>query len=324
MGSGNAEGNEVAKLESALLDDATAEVLGQASQVTKEAFEKGIMKILNLSIQGYPHAIRSTAAKRNELLRKYEGRQGPAVEDIKAQAAAITEEAKTWILGLVPFVGLPASVLWPTWRLLRRVCLMAGVYGHDLDMEETRAKVINAFGGLRAVPAAEFAVEHAVQLVWRSFVGPVAKLVPVGILVSKVANIEGAVMAVVGQETFSEGQRSIPEEVYREPLDSQPRAQDYLELTKTGAEYAMLQALKAGGKAVKLGMDAEQRTSAASAAQARATTLVGQATTVGRGLVAATPGAAAAAPDVAAQLGKQGLSKGLAIGKALLPGTKKP
>merc|ERR1740123_2708452 len=192
-----------------------------------EVFVAGMKKLLNLCIQGYPKAIRSTLSRRNELLRKHEGSQELAVDEVEASAGALTEEAKTWLVGLIPYIGLPASLLLPTWKLCRRVCLLAGLYGHDLDAEETQVKIFHVFGGLRAVPALEFALETAVQAVWKAFVGPVARFVPVGALASKVANDEGHVMVALGKETFSEGQQPVPEEVYRELLDAEPTWQDY-------------------------------------------------------------------------------------------------
>lgn len=292
-------------------------------EISREAFEKGIRKLLNLTIEGYPRAVRSTPANRNVLLRKCHGDQDGAVEEVKAQAANITEEAKTWLLGLVPYVGLPGAVLYPSWRLLRRVCVMAGLYGHDLSSEETRAKILHVFGGLRAVPACEFAVETAVQTVWKTFVGPVAAVVPVGTLVSKVANVEGKVMGIIGQETFAEGRQVVPEEVYMQELDPEPTPHDYAALAKDGAEYALVKAWSLGGEAVAIALDDKRRAGAVD----KVVETGAKATAIGAKAAAAAPGVAkealAASPAAAAEAAKTakaGLEKGFGFGKALLTG----
>jgi len=304
-------------------------LMESTKEISKEAFEKGIQKLLNLTIEGYPRAVRSTAANRNMLLRRFSGDQDESVEEVKRQAANITEEAKTWLLGLVPYVGLPGAVLYPSWRLLRRVCVLAGLYGHDLDLPETRAKILHVFGGLRAVPVAEFAVEHAVQVVWSTLVGPVAAVVPVGTLVSKIANVEGKVMGIIGQETFSEGRQTVPEEVYMQELDPEPNHHDYAALAKDGAEYALVKAWALGGEAVAIARDDKRRASAVGAvvdvgtkASAIGVRAAAAAPGVAKEALAASPGAAAEAAKTAKAGLEKGLEKGFGMGKALMSGGK--
>lgn len=296
-----------------------------AKEITQEMFMTGVMKLLSLAVQGYPRALRSTLSRRNEMLRNCTGDQDRAVEDVKAQAAKISEEAKTWLLGAVPFIGLPTSIAYPTWKLLRRACLFAGIYGHDVDSEETRAKIVHVFGGMRAVPATEFAIEFAVQSVWASFVGPIAKVVPVGLLVSKVANIEGAVLGALGQETFSEGRRVVPEEEYNELLDAPPTFKDMWALSTDSAMYALISAWHAGEKAVAIARDGERRASASDQAFAAAK----QGAALAQAAVVAAPGVAraavSAAPGAAAEVQKQaakGLTTAMSFGQNLIGGKK--
>mmetsp|Transcript_143793 Transcript_143793/g.358424 ORF Transcript_143793/g.358424 Transcript_143793/m.358424 type:complete len:343 (-) Transcript_143793:39-1067(-) len=324
LGTSNAVADSTTALEDAKL------LVENTKEISREAFVLGIQKLLNLTIAGYPRAIRSSLSKRNELLRRFDGDQDAAVEEIKRQAASITEEAKTWVLGLVPYVGLPGAILYPTWRLLRRVCVMAGLYGHDLDLPETRAKIVHVFGGLRAVPAVEYAIETAVQLVWTSFVGPVAAFVPVGTLVSKVANVEGKVMGIVGQETFSEGRQLVPEEVYMQVLDGEPTPHDFAALAKDGAEYTLLRAWALGGEAVAVCVDDRRRSAAVCAAISTSSKAATQATAVGATIVKAAPGVAKeaieatpAAAEKAAKTARASLEKGFDFGKSLLAGGKK-
>lgn len=211
-----------------------------AKEISKEVFKAAMSKVLTLAIEGYPRGLRSTMANRNELLRETNGDQEAATEIIKARAAALSEEGKSWLIGLVPYVGLPASVLYPTWKIMRRVCLLAAVMGLDLSLEDTRGRILHAFAGLRSVPAAEFAVETVVQAIWVLFAGPIAGVIPVGMLVTKVTNIEGAVLGQVGSDTFSEKSRPIPKEEYLPELDPEPTSADYIALAKEGTSAALL------------------------------------------------------------------------------------
>jgi len=311
--------------------EAAVQKVENAKQISKEAFTKGLRRLLNLSIEGYPRALRSTMGRRNAILREHAGNQDNAVDDVKAQAGALTEEGKTWLLGVVPYVGLPAKVLYPTWRALRRCCLLAAIYGFDLNEEDTRAKILQVFCGMRAVPLGEFALESAVQMVWTMIAGPVAGFVPVGVLASKVANVEGHVMGVVGHDTFTEGRRFVPPEEYEQELDPEPTRDDYLGLMKDTSVYALMLGRSAVLRARDVATDEERRGATAVMARDAAVSSAGwaleNATVVGRGVVAA-----ATAPDAkekamaraaeAADMGKEGLAKGFALGKALVSSKK--
>eukprot|EP00928_Gymnodinium_smaydae_P006506 TRINITY_DN12310_c0_g1_i1.p1 TRINITY_DN12310_c0_g1~~TRINITY_DN12310_c0_g1_i1.p1 ORF type:complete len:343 (+),score=91.88 TRINITY_DN12310_c0_g1_i1:64-1092(+) len=309
--------------------EAATERVERAKEISKEKFMVALKKVLVLAIDGYPRALRSTLSKRNELLRLHGGDQDSAAEDIKAQAADVKEETKTWLIGCVPFVGLPAKVLYPAWRALRRVALLAGTFGLDLDADVTRAKILHAFAGLRGAALGEFALEAAVQLVWSTFAGPAAFL-PVGVLASKVANVEGIVMTSVGRETFAEDRRPVTPEEYEQELDAEPTSEDYLGLCRDSALYGLLIGKQAGDLALAIARDRERRGATAkaalSAASAGAKTAVsgaksaaGTAVVLGKGAVAAAPGAAEKVEDKV----KDGLMKGLALGKAVVGGAKK-
>lgn len=273
--------------------EATAIVeVEQAKQITKDAFNAGMKKLLILAIDGYPKALRSTLARRNAELRQTNGDQDAACEVVKARAAAMSEEGKTWLLGLVPFIGFPAQLLYPTWMIMRRVCLLAAIYGLDLSSEDTRGRILHVFAGLRAVPAVECGMEMAVQAVWVALVGPVAGIVPVGTLVTKVTNVEGHVVDAMGRETFSEMQRKVPEAEYAAELDPEPTLNDYLDLAKQGTAFALYSAMKAPGKVVSTMADKDKRTEA-----------MGQATDVARQSV-----------DTGIKVGTAAANVGMAVG----------
>lgn len=273
---------------------AKIEEVEQAKQMTKEAFAAGMRKLLVLAIEGYPKALRSTMARRNELLRDVKGDQDAAAEKIKAAAAALSEEGKTWLLGLVPYVGFPAQLLYPTWTIMRRVCLLAAVFGLDLSTEDTRGRILHVFAGLRAVPAVEYGMEMACQAVWVAFAGPLAGFLPVGTLVTKVANVEGAVVDVVGRESFCEMGRKLAEAEYADPLDAEPTLSDYMSLAKDGTAFALYSTWKGGLTAVAIAQDKDRRSEA-----------LGQAVGAGKQAV-----------DVGKKTGSIALATGVAVGAA--------
>lgn len=283
--------------------DAAAGAIEEAKTVTKENFEKAILKLLRLAIEGYPKALRSTPARRNEMLRRYNGNQEACVEEVKSASANMTEESKTWLLGLVPYIGLPATLLYPSWTMLRRVCLMASLFGLDLSLDRTQAKILHAFAGLRGVPAAEFTVEFAVQAVWTTFAGPVAGMVPVGTLVSKVANVEGHVVDMVGRDTFGQDQRQLAAEEYQDELDPEPTLKDYADLAMEGTAAALATAWYGAREGKDIALDADRRVAAMNSA-------------VSGGKTVATTGATVAvgAAGIAVDVGKVGVLKGVELG----------
>jgi len=299
--------------------EAAREEIEKAKEISKEVFMLGLQRLLNLAIEGYPRAVRSTVGRRNELLRRCGGDQDAAVERIADSAAKLSEEGKTWVLGLVPFVGLPSSILYPTWTLLRRVCLVASTYGHDLKDESVRAKILGIFAKMRSVPVAEYTLECAVQAVWVAFAGPAANFIPVGALVSKVANVEGHVLGMLGKETFEEGRRLVPEADYLLELDPEPGVNDYVELAKDGLTYAAVRTWAGTQSAVVVALDAEKREEILKQMNEVRKSAVATATVLGKGAVAAAPGAMSAA----ANLGKAGVKAGLSSGGQLVSGSKK-
>lgn len=280
-----------------------AAAVEEAKTVTKENFEKAILKLLRLAIEGYPKALRSTPARRNEMLRKHSGNQDSCIGEVKESASKMSEEGKTWLLGLVPYVGLPAAVLYPSWMMLRRVCLMASLFGLDLGESKSQAKILHAFAGLRGVPAAECAVEMAVQAVWNAFAGPVAGVIPVGTLVTKVANVEGQVVDFVGKDTFAVERRPIPPEEYNQELDPEPTMRDYADLAMEGTAASLATAWYGAREGMDIALDGQRREQALNSA-------------VEGGKTAAQTGATVAvgAAGLAVDVGKVGVFKGVELG----------
>lgn len=273
----------------------SSENIEEAKLIYKEAFVTGLQRVLEVAISGYPKALRSTASRRNELLREFNGDQDAAVEKVSEMASDLREEGKTWVLGLVPYIGLPASILYPTWMALRRICLLAGVYGLDLESEQTQAHVLHVFAGVGSVPTTEWLLEAAAQKVWEMFAGPVAGMLPVGALVSKVANVEGHVVNAVGAKEFDEFRQEVPADVYRQMLDPEPTMKDYLELAKQGSSAALYAAYHARHHL----MTEQARENARGSAVAAGTAVAQKAAAVGKVTAAAAADLGKAATDAA-------------------------
>ena len=153
-----------------------------------------------------------------------------------------------------------------------------------------------------------------------------AAFVPVGALASKLVNVEGHVVGVVGKETFLEGSQLVPPEVYMQELDPEPTHQDYLSLAQDGAYVALGKALGAGFTARDVLLDDQRRQEAIDKAIAAAGEAKGKAVVLTKGAVAAAPGvasqAAAQAPEAAAKAMEKGKSMMTSISGGLL-GKKK-
>lgn len=228
-----------------------------SKEVAKENFEKGLKLLLNLAIDGHPKALRSIAAVRNKRLREFQGDQDAAAESVKENTKSWAEEGREFLLGLIPGVGLPAALIYPMWKNLRRMCLTAAIFGLNMADEKVRAKILYAFIGMSSVEPAEMAIGFAVQAVWKKLAGPVAGLVPVGTLVGGLANVEDTVYTHGHiKEALSDGRRKIPESEYMQELDPEITAADYAELVKQGGIKAAEMGFDLASKGIAKGIDA--------------------------------------------------------------------
>jgi len=226
----------------------------RAADVAQEAFQNAAKSLLLIAIDGYPRAIRSTLARRNELLRKHCGDAELAAEEALGTAGGFTEEAKQFLLCLVPYIGIPTSVVYPLWKDLRLVCLVAGVFGHDLQDADVQVRVMYAASGITggAVLGAK-ALEKAVQMLWAKVAGPARKVIPVGKVVSGLADIEGKVR----EAAFAEfrGGPGVTQFEYLLELDPPPTLADFAQLLKDVGVQTVDQVIQKGREMA----DAEKR-----------------------------------------------------------------
>jgi len=245
---GNDTGNE-AKTEGCCPFGST----GDVSNVAKDAFESTVKQLCMVAINGYPHAVRSTFGRRNQLLREKHGNVEEAVNAVMSPPLGkqFTEEAKDFLLVLVPYAGVPAGLIYALWKQLRRGCLIASLFGHDLHDEAVQEHVVLDVAGVKAGTAmGGKALEKATQALWVALVGAKAKLVPLGKVLKAVADVEGkANQAMV--EDFKKGAVPIPEEDFQQELDAEPSRQELLQLVKEKGTQTMEQVIAKGKELAK-------------------------------------------------------------------------
>lgn len=149
------------------------EARGQAGGeefIDEENFTKASIVLIKLAADGFPKVLHSTIAKRNDILRRHDGDAEAAVLELNGKGSSLSSEFKDIVLNLIPYVGLPIALASPMWRNLRRCCLFAAVFGHDLqdDMVLGRVAMVTFFCEANA-KAMENGIEIAVRLAWLAF-----------------------------------------------------------------------------------------------------------------------------------------------------------
>mmetsp|Transcript_93404 Transcript_93404/g.166158 ORF Transcript_93404/g.166158 Transcript_93404/m.166158 type:complete len:260 (-) Transcript_93404:32-811(-) len=215
----------------------------QLAQLGQESFLFGVQALLLLAIDGYPRAIRSTRARRNELLRLYNGNARSSVEAAVDSQDDFLTEARDFLIQLVPSVGMPVSILYPLWKNLRMLLLVAGLFGHNLEGEEVKTHVICASVGLQSVPKAENTIEKALEVLWRRLAGSIAKLVPASHIILQVLDLESrAITSFI--DHFSDGP-GVSETEYLQELDPDVGLKEFLELLREIGAQSLEQLRKA-------------------------------------------------------------------------------
>jgi len=249
---------------------------GEAAEVGQEAFVNAAKALVAIAITGYPRAIVSTRSKRNSLLRRHFGDAETAAREVMAKNGSFKDEAKHYLLALVPGIGIPAAVVYPLWIRLRRVCLVAALFGHDLQDDAVQAKIMYAAAGIEGGYQGHMAnntLQAAIQAVWRATAGPVTKFLPVGAVVGMFVGIEGRINEAV-LRAFQDGP-GVTELEYMLTLDQAPTMNEFLQLIKDGGAQTMEQVVIEGAK--RAGVDRAQEIGAVAAAKQAASHLAKQA-----------------------------------------------
>jgi len=223
---------------------------GQASHegnetVAETAFLKIVRQLVVVAVDGYPKALQSSISKRNKLLIKTNGDADAAIGKVlnPSMNKSFQEEVKEFLLVLIPYVGVPAAIIYPLWKQLRRACVVAALFGHDLQAESVQARIIYDVAGVKAGSVAAVKVlEKASQGLWVALAGPKAKIIPVGKICSTLADIEGKANKLM-VEDFKQGKRDIPPEEYNEQMEEEPTLEEIAAVLKEKGQQTMEQVI---------------------------------------------------------------------------------
>lgn len=209
--------------------DAPLSAAEKAEEVSKETFEQVATILLNLAIDGHPRAMRSIYAKRNQVLRDFDGDQEAAVTSIMEFVPpdkTMKEQMAHSLVRMMPGINISVRVVYPMWIQLRNTCLLAAVLGYDMTEEETHSQVIQAFAGVKSAIGLEAGLSTALQLAWTTLAGPVAALIPVGTLVGEMTDIASKGKAEVLSKLRDGKTGPVGPDIYSEELDPEPTMEE--------------------------------------------------------------------------------------------------
>jgi len=217
------------------------EVAEDNQNVAETAFVKVVRQLVEVAVDGYPRALQSSIAKRNKLLIKTNGDVDAAIEKIlnPSMNKTFQEEVKEFLLILIPYIGVPAAIIYPLWKQLRRACVVAGLFGHDLHDESVQSRIMYDVAGVKAGSVAGIKVlEKAAQGLWVALAGPKAKIIPVGKLCSALADIEGKANKIM-VEDLKQGKKEIPPEEWNMQMDEEPTINQMAEVIKEKGQQTL-------------------------------------------------------------------------------------
>merc|ERR1719238_1501001 len=111
------------------------------------------------------------------------------------------------------------------WKIMRRTCLVASIYGHGLLEEATQVRILCSMCGVNAAQYTQCALEMAVKALWVAMCGPAAAIVPVDAAVGFFVDCEGKGWSAVVSEFQTNSVLVTPAE-YTLPLDPEPTVSD--------------------------------------------------------------------------------------------------
>jgi len=176
--------------------------------ITKEAFERAIVLLSTLAVDGVKGTLHSVRSLRNRALQKTapadtlwkkavpltpeEHRDATVERTADKLGGTLRDDMRVILLSLTG-VGMPVALAQPMWLRLRRSALLCELYGHDA--RERKGEII---GAAFAVYSAGAPVENAVSLLWKMYCrNGVMKFLPVGAIVSGLVDTQGKAEAYV-------------------------------------------------------------------------------------------------------------------------------
>eukprot|EP01047_Picozoa_sp_COSAG01_P025373 COSAG01_NODE_1599_length_9768_cov_27.481849_4_plen_1677_part_00 len=141
-----------------LTDEQTADFKALASQFTSErrkATVKRFAKGAAAAVAGFveEREVEPTLVRRNYLLTLRKGNVEEALAMVTFRGL-LTDHLPNLTASAVPFVGVAYGVIQPIWMQMRDVCLVAALYGHDIEDEDVKARILECVTGDLAERAA--------------------------------------------------------------------------------------------------------------------------------------------------------------------------
>lgn len=149
----------------AAIQDYLSDYFQQANDITEERLAETLDRLFYYAVEGVEvsempasvaewipqMAIESTLSRRNRYLTEFAGDQNRATAEAISLNHTYFKRMQLMVLGMVPFVGSPASYSMNLWYQLREICLIAALHGHDLHDPEVKIKVMSALVGARGI-----------------------------------------------------------------------------------------------------------------------------------------------------------------------------
>eukprot|EP00928_Gymnodinium_smaydae_P064713 TRINITY_DN47988_c0_g1_i1.p1 TRINITY_DN47988_c0_g1~~TRINITY_DN47988_c0_g1_i1.p1 ORF type:complete len:293 (-),score=60.29 TRINITY_DN47988_c0_g1_i1:172-987(-) len=123
-------------------------------KITKQGWRSPMEQVLDVAICGYPGYTRPAKAEACDLLREHRGNADAAVLSIKSSDSFYVAEITALLQPHVPFkLVVPDTDIFPkslaiaTYVELRHISIIAAIYGHDLQDDKVRGRIIMAAAG---------------------------------------------------------------------------------------------------------------------------------------------------------------------------------
>jgi len=65
--------------------------------------------------------------------------------DLKKKNFSLSAKIYRSVFESIPILGIPVALVYPVWKIMRALCLLAALYGHDVTSEEVQQKILMCF-----------------------------------------------------------------------------------------------------------------------------------------------------------------------------------
>lgn len=115
--------------------------------IGEEKLADALGVILDKAVNGQWPFLESVHERKARYLQHHNQDADEAVKAIVDKRHGVSHRMKSFLISAVPYGGVPASLVRALWGQLRDVALIAALYEHDLDSEDTRSKILGTLVG---------------------------------------------------------------------------------------------------------------------------------------------------------------------------------